>query len=108
MVMSREGLRSLIDPFLDMEVHQLEEHPNHINERYQQVEKAEKLYQKFYNGKFHLKNRWHKMYHINLPQYVKPWQTYLEQIDDSNEKVRLNNKLTAFKGTFLKRISFGT
>ena len=65
MVMSREGLRSLIDPFLDMEVHQLEEHPNHIKERYQQVEKAEKLYQKFYNGKFHLKNRWYKMYHIN-------------------------------------------
>ena len=108
MVMSREGLRSLIDPFLDMEVHQLEEHPNHIKERYQQVEKAEKLYQKFYNGKFHLKNRWLKMYHINLPQYVKPWQTYLEQIDDSNEKVRLNNKLTAYKGTFLKRMSFGS
>ena len=48
------------------------------------------------------------MYHINYLQYVKPWQTYLEQIDDSNEKVRLNNKLTAFKGTFLKRTSFGT
>ena len=53
MVMSREGLGSLIDPFLDMEVQQLEEHPNHINERYQQVEKAEKLYQKFYNGIFY-------------------------------------------------------
>ena len=38
-----------------MEVHQLEEHPNHINERYQQVEKAEKLYQKFFDGKFYLK-----------------------------------------------------
>ena len=53
MVMSSEGLGSLIDPFLDMEIHQLEEHPSHINERYQQVEKAEKLYQKFYNGIFY-------------------------------------------------------
>ena len=50
MVTSKGGLGSLIDPFLDMEVQKLEEHPYHITERYQQVERAEKLYQKFYNG----------------------------------------------------------
>ena len=56
-----EGLGSLINPFLHMEVHQLEEQPYHIKERYQQVERAEKLYQKFYNGLYHFKieQRWH-------------------------------------------------
>ena len=49
---TKEGLRSLINPFLNMEVHQLEEQPYHIKERYKQVERAEKLYQKFYTGLF--------------------------------------------------------
>ena len=49
---TKEGLRSLINPFLNMEVHQLEEQPYHLMERYRQVERAEKLYQKFYNGLF--------------------------------------------------------
>ena len=74
-IKSEAKLERLLNPFIDMEVHQLEEQPLStgsltlwtvfkrkikiydqirsrisLNERYQQVENAEKLYQLFYSG----------------------------------------------------------